>query len=230
MEFTIGTDPEGFLSIGDKFVSAFNLFPGTKGDPYPVENGAIQVDGLALEFNINPAKTREEFNFNIESVLSQMHDMIRQVDPRMKLNFVPIARFDKKEFDLLPEEAKLLGCDPDFNSKGEVNKSPEHLINTPLRTASGHIHAGWTNVDDPFSHEHMGDCLSVINFFKGKEFSELTYEERERLQYYGGDEAFRPKPYGIEMRKFSNLWVAKKETRLRMFDFIHNNLIEMTEN
>lgn len=227
MQFLVGTDPEVFLSINDKFIAAHGLFPGTKADPFKVEKGAIQVDGLALEFNIDPAKTREEFNDNIETVLAQMEDMVRKVDSRMKINFVPIARFEKKYFDRLPEDAKLLGCDPDFNVTGEINKSPEDLIHTPLRTASGHVHIGWTNKEDPFSPEHFGDCLSVVRHFADKSFSNLTYEEKERLQYYGGNEAFRPKPYGVELRKFSNIWVSQKETRLKMFDFVMKSMEEM---
>ncbi len=59
--FTYGCDPEVFLMVGDKYVSAHGLFPGTKAEPFKVEKGAVQVDGLALEFNIDPAKTPEEF-------------------------------------------------------------------------------------------------------------------------------------------------------------------------
>jgi hypothetical protein len=121
MEFTIGCDPEVFLSSPKGFVSAAGLFPGTKAQPHRVEKGAVQVDGLALEFNIDPAKTPEEFDENIETVLTQMKEMVRQVDKDMRITFVPFARFDVKYFNDIPEENKILGCDPDYDAyKGEV--------------------------------------------------------------------------------------------------------------
>ncbi len=38
------------------------VIPDTaKEKPFPVTNGAVQVDGMALEYNIDPASTVEEF-------------------------------------------------------------------------------------------------------------------------------------------------------------------------
>jgi hypothetical protein len=56
MEFKIGADPEFFLrdKATGKFVSAHGLIPGTKRQPMKVDKGAVQVDGMALEFNIDP--------------------------------------------------------------------------------------------------------------------------------------------------------------------------------
>lgn len=222
MSTLIGCDPELFLSYGNKFISAFGMFPGTKDDPYRVEKGAIQVDGTALEFNIDPVKTEDEFVHNVKTVLAQMKEMVKEVDPEIRLNFVPVARFDPKEFELFPDECKLLGCDPDFSISGMMNIQPEELITTPIRTASGHFHIGWTNDEDPFSPEHFSEALSVAKFFHKENSFRLTAEERERLKYYGDNGAFRPKPYGVEIRSFSNIWVEKEETQRDMFKFVLN--------
>mgnify|MGYP001584855390 CR=1 FL=1 len=58
IEVTIGTDPEFFLEKDGKPVSAHDLVPGTKHEPYPLgKSGAhVQADGTAVEINIKPAK------------------------------------------------------------------------------------------------------------------------------------------------------------------------------
>ena len=62
---TIGCDPEFFVKENNKFVNAHGLIEGTKDFPQLVNKGAVQVDGMALEFNINPAKNSKEFVSNI---------------------------------------------------------------------------------------------------------------------------------------------------------------------
>lgn len=220
MNIKVGCDPELFLSYGDKFISAFGLFPGTKSDPYQVDKGAIQVDGVALEFNIDPANSEDEFVSNIKTVVDQMYEMVKEVDPGIKLNFIPVARFDKKDFDLFPEECKLLGCDPDFNISGFMNIQPEELIQTPIRTASGHVHIGWTENQDPFSPEHFSEALNVAKHYHSSSMFKLTAEERERLKFYGANGSFRPKSYGVELREHSNLWVQHEESQRKMYRFI----------
>ncbi len=60
--FTFGCDPELFV-INDEgvFVSAEGLIPGDKQNPYKVPGGAIQVDGMAAEFNIDPVTNYADF-------------------------------------------------------------------------------------------------------------------------------------------------------------------------
>lgn len=227
MHIKVGTDPETFLSRGDKFISASGLFPGTKAEPFKVKKGAVQVDGLALEFNIDPAETAEEFDDNIETVLSEMNEMVVNIDKKIKINFIPFAQFDARYFKDLPDQDKILGCDPDYNYTGKVNPSPD-IMNRPFRTAAGHVHIGWTKDEDVRSPVHFADCLAVTNHFMKtanfREFSSKTYDEVNRLHYYGHSGAFRPKPYGVELRGFSNLWVKKSETRRKMFNYIKTEM------
>ena len=90
----IGTDPEVFLEDANgKSYSGHDLIPGTKLEPYPVMNGAIQVDGVALEFNTDPAETAEEFIFNIESVLSQMTAEFKKNAPFLNIKITPTTFF-----------------------------------------------------------------------------------------------------------------------------------------
>ena len=62
----VGCDPEFFVRDStNTIISAYGMIPGTKQEPRSIGNGAVQVDGVALEFNTKPAATPEEFNANI---------------------------------------------------------------------------------------------------------------------------------------------------------------------
>ena len=56
----VGCDPEVFVAQGGVFKSAYNLIKGDKKNPQKIRSGAVQVDGMALEFNIDPAATENE--------------------------------------------------------------------------------------------------------------------------------------------------------------------------
>ncbi len=57
MTMLIGADPEVFLKVGKKNISSHGLINGDKKNPLKVDKGAVQIDGTALEFNIDPAST-----------------------------------------------------------------------------------------------------------------------------------------------------------------------------
>src|SRR6478609_9681846 len=102
MAILIGADPEVFVRNSQgRFRSAHGLIPGTKKDPHPVKDGAVQVDGMALEFNINAADNREDFINNIGSVLGQMAAMV----PDYQIAIVPTARFHWAHLKKQPKEA-----------------------------------------------------------------------------------------------------------------------------
>lgn len=214
----IGCDPEGFLWDAGKFISADGLFPGTKEEPHPLDKGAVQVDGLALEFNIIPAETEEEFDKNISTVLAQIDEMVAKVDKKLRLVFRPIAKFDEV-WKTIPDTSKVLGCDPDYNVTGQVNPNPsEKLQNTPIRTAAGHVHIGYTEGKERGDDHHFADCCFIAEqFHRSKIFQPKVADEFTRLEYYGNNGAFRPKSYGVELRSPSNLWVPSSETRRATF-------------
>jgi len=230
----IGCDPELFLSNKKgEFISAAGLFPGTKKEPHPLDGGAWQVDGVALEFNIIAAETEDQFENNIKKVIAQLDELVAKVDKDMFLKYVPVAEFKKKLWDKVPEEAKVLGCDPDYNANtGDVNINPtEKLENTALRTAAGHIHIGWTENADPSDFQHFVDCRYVARGFHQKKlpfYSPTTEEEYRRLQFYGHNGSFRAKSYGVELRSPSNLWVTREDKRRAMYQTTRKVFKELT--
>jgi len=219
-EFLIGCDPELFVTKNDKLVSAYGLIPGTKHNPFVVDGGAIQVDGMALEFNINPAATFTEFNDNINKVLGQLQ---QKVGEEYKFVFSPVAEFGQAYIDAQPEEAKELGCDPDYNIYiGGVNPKPN--ANLGIRTASGHIHIGWTSDQDVTDPDHIEACEMVVRQLDISLGLATKIWDRDtvRSSMYGALGTYRVKPYGVEYRTPSNVWVKDVVTRRLVFDISMN--------
>jgi len=208
MEFLIGCDPEVFVKKNGTFLSAHGLIQGDKKNPFKVRNGAVQVDGMALEFNIDPAATEDQFCINVQDVLSQMCLMV----PDYEVVAVPVAHFDPMYLKDQPEEALELGCDPDYNGwTGYANERPNG--NRPMRTAAGHIHIGWTNGANVESMSHQSMAMAAVrqmDFFLG--LPSLFYDaDEERRSMYGKSGACRFKPYGVEYRTLSNAWLKSEK-------------------
>lgn len=219
--FTFGCDPEGFIFDTKKelYVSAAGLIPGTKESPHPVEGGAVQVDGMAAEFNTEPVSTFRDFNANIEKVIKQLTAMLPE---NHELRFVPSVVFDKKIFDASPEDAKELGCTPDFNAwEGCPNPPPCDPDNPYLRTGSGHLHIGWPNAPDDINNEqHVMNCRDLVkqlDWFLGG-WSVKIDTDATRRKLYGKAGACRYKPYGVEYRVLSNFWVTSRDRRLAVWN------------
>ena len=215
MECLIGADPEFFVKKDGKFVSAYGLIEGTKKNPQKVPGGAVQVDGMALEFNIDPASTFEEFNNNINKVLGHLRAM---VPPEYEFAFVPVAHFDPAYLKDQPLEARQLGCEPDFNAyTGAANPVPN--VEATFRTASGHIHIGWDKNQDINDPEFLEACRMMTKQLDVVlATSSILYDfDTTRRQLYGKAGAFRPKPYGVEYRVLSNAWLADKDKRKLVF-------------
>jgi len=212
-EFLIGADPELFVrDRKGELVSAHGMIPGTKANPHQVEGGAVQVDGMALEFNINPASTYQEWEANITGVMAQLKEMI---PTGYTFDFSPVAEFGADFIKTQPEEARDLGCDPDFNPYNSNQPFPRPDASTSFRTASGHVHIGWTkdqSIDDP---DHWEACSMMARQLDLAllPHSFIWDRDTKRSSLYGKPGAFRPKSYGVEYRSLSNVWVDNADTR-----------------
>ncbi len=218
----VGCDPEVFVKQGGFFRSAWGLIQGDKQNPHKVRNGAVQVDGMALEFNIEPASTEDEFCFNVQDVFDQMKKMV----PAYQVVIVPVAHFDREYMSVQPLKSLELGCDPDFNSwSGMENIKPN--AEKPMRTASGHIHVGWTEGQDSGDPAHQYRCQAVgknMDFFVG--LGSLFYDDdKERREMYGKAGCIRFKPYGVEYRTLSNAWLGSE----KLMRWVYRNTIKCVE-
>lgn len=215
----VGADPELFLKNPNSgvFISAHNLVPGTKTNPFKVKDGAIQLDGTAAEFNIEPASTVYEFVSNINSVMQTLRGYV----PGYNLTPEPVAVFEESYWRHgVPESAKTLGCDPDFNAWTEEQNPPPNAHGAPMRTAAGHVHIGWTDGADIYDTEHFRKAAKVarqMDYYLGIH-SLIWDRDATRRQLYGKAGAFRVKPYGVEYRVLSNRWLVDDSLKAWVYE------------
>jgi len=225
--FTIRCDPELFLVKYDGTpLSAYGAVKGTKDEPYKVPSGAIQVDGMALEFNTDPVNLTNnfnQFNMNINNVVKTLKEAVKDNGlpgfKTAKLKIVPVQDFGEEIMSQTPDEAKELGCDPDYSAyTKEPNPRPDGEVT--FRTASGHIHIGW-GADIPVDHpDHIDICCDFIKVMDAHVglFMTLIETDGRRRELYGKAGAFRPKPYGVEYRTPSNEWLTTIARRRTIYE------------
>lgn len=229
--FKFGSDPELFIydTNREKYISPVGIIPGDKKTPFAVAGGAVQRDGMAAEYNTDPASCYEEFEENTESVLAEMRKML----PRgCELRAVPSVVFGQDVWDETPSEAKVLGCSPDFNAwTNAINPPPEDRSNPTMRCAGGHLHIGWTkgaaaNVQHMF---HCNDLVKQLDWFLG--YWSLHHDkDPTRRNLYGKAGSCRYKDYGVEYRVLSNFWVLDRELRLETWNRMVKAVLEMRSN
>jgi hypothetical protein len=116
--------------------------------------------------------------------------------------------------DDAPTYCKVFGCDPDFNPySGKVNdikeaaEISEMLFGRTFRTCSGHVSIGWHNLGvDEFTKRIAQDVAR--RFGDNTIHSSYDYDDYDRKKLYGTLGAYRPKPFGVELRQPSNLWLT----------------------
>lgn len=207
----IGADPELFMRHPDngQYISAHDRIPGTKWEPHKVPHGAVQVDGTALEFNIDPAHTVDEFVYHISQVVTTLKNMV----PGYNVVAEPVAHFDEQYMTFeVPSSALELGCMPDFNGWTKVANPHPEAEGKFFRTAAGHIHIGWCEDADPYDKSHFELCCRVarqMDYYLG--IHSLIWDPDDtRRALYGKAGAFRPKSYGVEYRVLSNRWLTSE--------------------
>lgn len=214
---TVGADPELFLKDKEgQYYPSVGLIGGSKWNPRPIDNKGSFVleDNVTVEFNIPPARSKDEFVSNIFSVISYLQEEVGHLG--FTLDYSASAMFKAKH--LRSKQAKEFGCEPDMNCwTGEVNERP----NAPktLRSCGGHIHIGWDNPegDDRFL------VAQATDLFVGT-LSILYDEDDQRRKIYGKAGACRLKPYGVEHRTSSNYWTKSKELTGLMFEQVQKGI------
>lgn len=225
-KITLGSDPEIFVTKdGMPWGAIHSGIKGTKENPLAVEKGAIQVDGMALEFNIEPAATVEEWVHNHEVVMQQITTIAG--DKGLVYNTASMLDFTNYIDTQNPtEEETIFGCDPDYCADTmQENKMPENTDEIKFRTTGGHVHIGmegWEHLhggDNKIKHLMAQRIVYVCDLVLGL-WSVLEDDGIERKKLYGKAGAYRIKPYGVEYRTLSNFWIFDKEK----MEFVFNTL------
>jgi hypothetical protein len=204
----LGCDPEAFLiDIRGQLHSSVGLIGGSKEFPRPLgelgEGFAVQEDNVAIEFNIPPSGSKNEFITNVQRTLEYLTQQVNQ-----EYGFV-ISRASAASFpaeELQTEAAQVFGCDPDFNA-WTCRPNPKPKAADPnLRSCGGHVHIGY---DKAMAPPHVVAQWCDLYLGVG---SVILDDGLLRKQLYGKHGAFRPKPYGLEYRTLSNFWIFSPET------------------
>lgn len=216
---TLGADPEMFLTDpAGKPWGGRDCSTGTKEKPEPVPCGAIQVDGLALEYNIDPAKTIDEwveYHAKVQDVLhTRAEEQGLAVCDESFLDFAEYIVEAKATEDELE-----FGCEPDLNAAtGLENKMPDNDGSITYRTTGGHVHVGFDKWPED-KLEALATAQSLVKVMDATLglWSVINDEGHERKKLYGSAGAFRLKSYGFEYRTLSNFWVLNEDMQRHVF-------------
>ena len=213
-----GADIEVMLrnETTNEIVSAEGYIKGTKQNPFSFDPNnkwfATSLDNVLAEFNIPPANTKEEFYANIQRSLGFINNSIPK---DMCIAVLQAHSFDSKF--LQTENARLFGCEPDYNAyTGEVNPKP-FASDENLRSAGGHIHLS-------YEHPDVETNKTLVKFFDlhiGIP-SVILEPDNKRKELYGKAGCYRNKDYGFEYRTISNFYILNKELTIWAYEAVEN--------
>lgn len=227
---TFGCDPEFFVLDQDgEPVAPEDFLPGTKEEPYKVNKGAVQVDGMAAEFNIDPVSTYDDFYTNITTVI---HELKKFLPKGYTLSKSPVAVFSEKVWEEASPNAKVLGCSPDWNAWEDCPNPPPNTDQFErTRFAGGHLHLGWAengDPNDPSFYKACTDLVKQMDWYLGA-WSVKEDKDKLRRAMYGKAGAMRFKPYGVEYRTLSNFWLRSPLTIRRTWDRMNLGVHKMLD-
>ena len=202
----LGSDPELFLMHHPtgKIISGIGVVGGSKKRPHPLRRKgfAVQEDNVAVEFNIPPASTKQDFVESIRWAIEEINTMVSGLNYAL----VPIASHEFTKEQLDHPQAQTFGCDPDYNAWSGLENPRPLANNQNLRSAGAHIHFGW---DYPVDEERLM-VARACDLFLGAP-SVFMDPDKTRRELYGKAGAHRPKGYGMEYRTLSNFWLRRQE-------------------
>lgn len=225
MKFLLGSDPEVMLiDENDNLISAIPVIHGTKHSPTRIKNGAIQHDNVNLELGIDPAASEKEWVDRHRSVLRQITKILAKNKLRMKVQ----ASADFPDSELNCDEARMFGCDPDFDPyEMAVNAVPPDAAMSNLRTCGGHVHIGSDAVS--IDVDHQAGTAKVMDIFLGIPSLLLDKDptSQRRRELYGKAGAHRPKSYGVEYRAIGNFWLLNPDLSALVYKLTRDGLSAM---
>lgn len=221
---TIGTDPELFIinTRTQKIVSAIPFIPGTKEKPFRpnifTDGFAVQTDNVLAEFNIPPVQNVQDFITYLEVMKEYIRQLVKQHNPDLDILCQASAELDPIE--LQSDQAKLFGCDPDFNVYTEdVNIAPKAKLQN-LRTTGMHIHIGF---EPTISVDKKLLIIRLLDLYLGMP-AILLDQDIKRRKLYGKAGCFRLTPYGLEYRVLSGYFLSNPKLMYWVFTNTHDAL------
>lgn len=216
---TIGADPELFIvnENTNQVVSAIGLIPGEKGNPWVGEDMpkgfGLETDNILAEFNIPPVKDKVNFINNIVYMQEYINKFVKNKNPELGIKCS--ASETVPESELQSDQAKLFGCDVDYNAYTLKENPKPKGESTNTRSAGFHIHVGYANpnIDTSISLIRYMDAYIGIP-------SVLKDRDTKRRSLYGKAGSFRLTDYGVEYRVLSSAMMSTSDK----LDFVWNQL------
>lgn len=223
LKFNLGSDPELFLrdNITKALRSAIPIIPEGKDAGRSLDaTGFNRVlhDNVLIEFNTKPEEEKEAFVDTHRGVMQTIQNIVSEHGLELHLQ----ASADFPECELVCEEARIFGCDPDFTwfPTPAMQVMPVEAAGKPFRSAGGHLHIG-THKDSPELSEMLTEpsglgkirVVKALDVFVGiiSIFLDKDSTAPERRTLYGKAGSHRPKTYGVEYRACSPWWLATPE-------------------
>lgn len=201
MKMTIGHDSEFGLSHGGNIQSALEVLRSEEN-----EHGRIFPDNMNAEIAINPVTTLKDFHAATESLLGLARDQ------GFDLIMDPIIKYPDRCLD--HPEARISGCNPDLSAyRMDNNIPPDFETMDGTRSCGAHIHTG-DNTTDPYNQAMWMDLMVTLPLLKHEKAT-------ERRSMYGGAGCIRVKPYGMEYRTLSNVWLDDPALREFVWEATH---------
>lgn len=210
--FSVGTDPELFLvNKAGVLKSSIGKIGGTKANPKETAHGWVQEDNVAVEFNIKPAFSEDEFVNNCKLVLGDISEIIKPLD--LKLDIRASGIFDPLE--LQHPKALEAGCEPDYDAWELIINEKPNLFGSLLRSCGGHLHVAFESANlHPLNRPKL---VRILDLLAGVP-SILHDSDVGRRSLYGKAGAHRPKVVargdaydGVEYRTLSNFWLQSED-------------------
>ena len=225
----VGSDPEmQLINRNGEVISAIDLIPGTKENPFKTKHGSVQWDNIFAEVNSLPSKNADEFVLHHHLILNDLRDIIKPLD----LNLQFMASVLAGPSLLSDPRANQAGCDPDFSAWELCPNEPADYSVTSIRASGGHLHCSFDQAKGEDGEENRIKFVRALDLVLGVP-STIHDRDTDRRKYYGKAGSFRPKYSdqhgydGVEYRTLSNFWLKSDDLMRMVFsgvELVHNNL------
>ena len=212
---TYGSDFELFLfdTSANEVVNAKPYVKGSKRKPFNFDKSnpfwCTSLDNISFEGNIAPCTTADEFDKNIDKVISYLKSTLPE-------GIVPIHECAVRVNPdyLKNKEARTLGCEPTYNAYTLNMNMPPSGESTNLRTCCTHIHMKYENM----TFELSAEWVKAMDLFLGMP-SLVIEPKNERRELYGklGEMRFSEKTT-TEYRVLSSFFSATESLRKWVFN------------
>ena len=211
---TIGADPELFFKDmnSNRLISAIGKIGGTKTEPRRLLGDfCLQEDNVSVEYNIPACNSIEKFVWSNQLMLTEISRIADAYECKAAIQSSGI--FDDEQ--LAEPAARVFGCDPDFDAWELCPNPAPASANPNLRSAGGHIHVGMPGA----TNKDKISMIRALDLVLGVPMAFLD-PTSERRELYGRAGACRFKPYGVEYRTPSNIWLTSEEMMMTVFSSV----------